>query len=281
MHKKTVEGGVRLAYLDTGENEDGGGPTFLLLHGLGTYGLSWRHNMEALRGYGRCIALDLPGHGFSARTDFPFTIKAFAHAVIHFIGELDLRRVCLVGHSMGGQIAMRAVLEEQQCAERLVLCAPAGFESFNPLERMAQMASARMVDVFYDDEDTLRRGIHASFYKMPPDVGAMINDLIRILRSVPRADHKRAMERCIEAMLEDSVFTDLPKIKHPALVIFGEEDALIPAKLLSHQNTAAVAKQGAGRLPNSSFHLLPKAGHFVHWEASTIVNKLMADWVGR
>ena len=278
MYEKTVAGGVRIAYLDTGPSAFPEAPTFLFLHGLGTYGLSWRHNIDALKPYGRCIALDLPGHGFSTRTGFSFSMQAFAHAVIHFIGELGLKRVCLVGHSMGGQIALTAVAEEPNCADRLVLCAPAGFETFNPWERMAQMASARMLDVFYDDEETLRSGIRASFHRPPPDAAGMVADLVRILRAVSRHDHRRAMERCIEAMMDEPVFHRLPQIRHPSLVIFGEADALIPAKLLSHQNTRAVAEQGARRLPAASLRLLPKVGHFVHWEAAGAVNKLVLQW---
>lgn len=278
MYEKTVAGGVRISYLDTGAVARKDAPTFLFLHGLGTYGLSWRHNINALQSLGRCIALDLPGHGFSTRTNFSFSMRAFAHAVIHLIGELGLQRVCLVGHSMGGQIAMTAVLEEPRCAERLLLCAPAGFETFNPWERMTQMASARMMDVFYDDEETLRSGIRASFHKMPADAVGMIQDLVRILRSVPRRDHRYAMERCIEAMMDGPVFHRLPQIQHPALVIFGEADALIPAKLISHENTRSIAGHGARRLPASRLHLLKDAGHFVHWEAATEVNRLVLDW---
>lgn len=277
MHERTVDG-VRIAYLDTGIAAPGA-PTFLFLHGLGTYGLSWRHNIDALRAHGRCIALDLPGHGLSARTGFSFSMKAFAHTLIHFIGQLRLEHVVLVGHSMGGQIAMTAVLEAPYCASGLVLCAPAGFETFSAWERMTQMASTRMLDVFYDDEETLGGGIRASFYRFPPDASAMISDLLRILRAVPRRDHRHAMERCIEAMMEGPVFSNLHRILHPALILFGEKDALIPAKLFSQQSTRTVAEQGARRMPNSKLSFLPQTGHFVHWEKAHEVNALIKDWL--
>lgn len=277
MHQCTVAG-MQIAYLDTGAGR-AGTPTFLFLHGLGTYGLSWRHNIEALRAHGRCVALDLPGHGLSSRTGFSFSMKAFAHVLLHFIGQLGLENVVLIGHSMGGQIAMTAVLEEPRCAERLVLCAPAGFETFNPFEQAAQQASARMMDVFYDNEATLRGGIHASFHHFPHDGHAMVDDLLRILRSVPKSEHRHAMERCISAMMEGSVFQSLHRIQQPALVIFGEKDALIPAKVFSHQHTRGIAEQGTRRLPHATLKFIPQTGHFVHWEKAREVNSLVTNWL--
>jgi pimeloyl-ACP methyl ester carboxylesterase len=277
MYETTVLGGVKMAYLDSGAVP--GAPTLLFLHGLGTYALSWRHNLQSLRTKARCIAVDLPGHGASGRGSYSYTMRFFAKCVIDLIGKLGLSDVWLVGHSMGGQIALTAVLEEPRCATRLVLCAPAGFETFNPIERATQLASARMMDVFYDDEATLRAGIQASFNRFPSDAQNMVSDLIKVLRRQPKHEHRLAMERCITGMMDGSVYDKLHAVKQPALVMFGEKDKLIPAKVFSQRGTRDVAKEGTRRMPAATLHMVPQVGHFVHWEAANEVNGLISRWL--
>jgi pimeloyl-ACP methyl ester carboxylesterase len=87
------------------------------------------------------------------------------------------------------------------------------------------------------------------------------------------------MEKCVEAMMDDPVLHRLGFIHQPTLIIFGQADALIPSKPLSQQSTSTIAKQGASRLPSAQLHLLPNAGHFVHWEAANKVNKLVSAWM--
>ncbi|GAC1655471.1 MAG: hypothetical protein NVS9B1_08700 [Candidatus Dormibacteraceae bacterium] len=81
--------------------------TVLLLHGwAGTAELNWSHVYEPLlaRGY-RILAFDLPGHGRGAR-DIPFTIGGVAAAAAHLVRQTRARKVIVVGHSMGGSIAL-------------------------------------------------------------------------------------------------------------------------------------------------------------------------------
>lgn len=275
-HQIKVSTGATISYFDTGS---GPRATLLFLHGLGTYALSWKPNVAALSARYRCIAVDLPGYGHSSRDNHSYSMPFFAHSVVDFIGRLGLHDVCLVGHSMGGQIAMNAVLEEPQCARRIVLCAPAGFETFNPLERAGHLASLRAMDFFSDDEAMIRHGLHRSFYHFPPDAAQMVRDVIQIFRKQPQAQYKQIIDRCIQGMLEGEVYSRLPQIKHPALVIFGEKDALIPAKFFSHRSTRQLAEEGAARMPKATLHVLPRAGHFVHWEKATVVNRMIDDWL--
>jgi pimeloyl-ACP methyl ester carboxylesterase len=253
----SVSTGVKIAYVDTGQQQEV--PTLLFLHGLATYAMSWRPNIAELRHRYRCIAIDLPGFGHSTHGDHPFTMSFFANSVIDFIGQLGLERVCLIGHSMGGQIAMNMVLTEPRCADRLILCGTAGF--------------------FSDDETSLRQVLYASFYRFPPDAEKMTSELVALFRKQPREQYKQTIDRCMQGMLEGSVYDRLPMIKQPALIIFGEEDALIPAKFYSRKDTKQLANDGASRLPNSRLHVLPKAGHFVHWEKATVVNRMIDDWL--
>ncbi len=118
-----LPGNCRVAYID-----EGTGPcTLLMVHGLANYALAWQKNVDYLKQYYRCIAIDLPGNGLSDQEDHPFTMNFFADTVFHFIQSLGLENVCLTGHSMGGQVSLMALLKYPNCASKLALVAPASF----------------------------------------------------------------------------------------------------------------------------------------------------------
>src|ERR1700742_1729400 len=108
----TLSNGCKVAYIDEGKGEK----TLLFIHGLATYSLSWKKNIEYLKKKYRCIAIDLPGNGLSDRGDYPYSMNFFAGSVYDFIRLLGLKNVCLVGHSMGAQVAMTTLLRQPDCA---------------------------------------------------------------------------------------------------------------------------------------------------------------------
>ena len=116
IHGSRLSNGCNIAYIDEGK----GPKTLLFIHGLATYSLSWRKNIEGLKNHYRCIAIDLPGNGLSDKGDYSYSISFFAEAIVEFIQNMGLKNVCLVGHSMGGQIAMTALINNPKCAERLI-----------------------------------------------------------------------------------------------------------------------------------------------------------------
>ncbi|MEZ4956340.1 MAG: alpha/beta hydrolase [Saprospiraceae bacterium] len=109
--------GQSLAYIEKGSGEQ----TLLMIHGLGNNSLAWKKMMENLQADFRCIAIDLPNYGLSQAADHPFTMSAFALTVQQFSLKMQLQNVVLIGHSMGGQIAMTTVLETDAPIRKMVL----------------------------------------------------------------------------------------------------------------------------------------------------------------
>lgn len=265
----------RLAYIDEGLGET----TLLFIHGLSTYGLSWKKNIEFLKERYRCIAIDLPGNGLSSREDQPYGISFFSQVIREFTEKMKLGRLCIVGHSMGGQVAIHTITEYPGMAQQLILCAPAGFEIFTPTEKSLYLTTIQFLGFFSSEENSLRKVIQNSFYHYTAQADDMIRDLVDLLHRFPLPHYRKMTERCIKGMLEEPVFDRLGSIRQPCLVLFGERDALIPNRLLHPVTTADIARQGAAAIPDARLELIPGAGHFVHWEKAAQVNELISDFL--
>ena len=110
--------------------EEGRGPATALIHGLGGFAESWRHNIPEMARHGRVIALDLPGSGRSGKPRRAYTLEFLAQALDGLLRALGVERVRLVGHSLGGAVAARYAVEQPGRVERLALLGAAvpGFD---------------------------------------------------------------------------------------------------------------------------------------------------------
>jgi pimeloyl-ACP methyl ester carboxylesterase len=203
----------------------------------------------------------------------------FARCVIDTIGRLGLKHVTLAGHSMGGQIALTAALLEPGCCERILLFAPAGFETFSSHEKMMYKTSITYGSWLTSDEGAIRHLVRAGFRNMPRDASKLSETLTKLMHKQPARHYKMMTDRCIHAMLEEPVFDRLKNIQQPVLAIFGEDDALIPNTLLHPTSTRQTAMAGIRQLKNGSLKMIPDCGHFVQWECAGVVNKIVNDWL--
>ncbi|RYE21716.1 MAG: alpha/beta hydrolase [Sphingobacteriales bacterium] len=268
--------GCNIAYIDEGK----GTQTVLFIHGLASYGLSWRKNFDSLRNKYRCIAIDLPGNGFSDRGNYPYSVSFFANCLYELIEQLQLKNVCLAGHSMGGQIALHMVIYKPLVADKLVLCAPAGFETFSHMEKTMYQSAIGYFDMFSTEENSLKKSIYSSFYHLPSQGEEMINELTDIMHAYPIKLYRNMIDACVNGMLNEPVFNRLNEIKQPVLVMYGERDALIPNRMIHLVNTRAIAEQGAKQLQNATVHMIPQCGHFLQIEKAAAVNSYISDFLG-
>jgi pimeloyl-ACP methyl ester carboxylesterase len=272
-----LDNGGDVAYIDEGT----GNQTLLFIHGLANYALGWQKNIAYFAGKYRCIALDLPGNGYSARAQHPYSISFFADCIADLITKLKLSNLCLIGHSMGGQIAMSVVLKYPGLANKLVLCAPAGLESFTPWERSIYKSTLLIFDLFSSEENSLKKTLHSSFYLFPDQAREMIEELVTIQKQYPLKEYRAMIEACIDGMLHEPVLERLAEITFPTLILFGERDALIPNKLLHPISTTSLAREAVQKFPNAELHILSKCGHFLQWEKAGDVNYYIESFLKR
>lgn len=268
-HFIDLPGNCKIAYMDEGAGEK----TLLFIHGLANYAPVWKKNIEELRKYYRCIAIDLPGNGLSDHNDHKFSIKFFADCVFNFIDALKLRNLCITGHSMGGQVAMTTVLNHPGCADLLALCAPAGLEPFSVMEKAMFSNSIHLVDFFTSDEHNLRSTIESSFYNNRLQAESIIKELAGLIKTYKVNYYRKMIEACVKSMLEEPVYGRLDLLSLPVLVLFGKNDALIPNKLIHHTTTEKLAEEAVKKMPRARLEMIPDCGHFVQWEKAEDVNR--------
>lgn len=276
VKKVQLSNGCNVAYIDEGR----GNTTLLFVHGLATYAQTWALNIDELKQHYRCIAIDLPGNGHSDGGNYTYGINFYSGCVYDLMMQLQLKNVVAVGHSMGGQILLNLVINHPSAFDKLVLCAPAGFETYTLLERTMFKSGIQFIDFFSTDETNLRSTIQNSFYNYPSKMESMVKELVALMKKQPSSQYKKMIEACIHSMMEEPVYEQLNTIDIPVLVLFGEYDALIPNKLIHPTSTQALAEKAVKLMPNAQLKMLQRCGHFLQLEQPDVTNRYIKEFIG-
>jgi pyruvate dehydrogenase E2 component (dihydrolipoamide acetyltransferase) len=253
--------GRRLRYLELGE---GDGIPVLLVHGFGADLNTWMFTQPALAAGRRVVALDLPGHGGSAKEVGGGDAEGLTDAVEGAFGALGIEQVHLVGHSMGGAIAALAALRQPARVASLTLIASAG---------LGPDINTSFIDGFVRASRRREASEILSLLVYDPALisRAMVEDVLRYKRldGVTAALAKIA-EAWFGGGRQSLDLTDrLMTLSLPVQLIWGREDRVIPA---------AHAEASAARLP---VHILDAAGHLPHMEKAGEVNRLIGQFIAR
>jgi len=273
--------GVDIAFIDSGPPPGGAaGPPVVLLHGLSSSMGFWEYQVPELAREHRVLAVDLPGFGASGRPDAPYTPPWYAAMVTGWMDHLGLDRAVLVGHSMGGQIALTVALDQPERVERLVLSAPAGIETFGA------GAAAWMKDWWTED-----RALHATeaelratfetlvFNRSDAGTERLLEERVRMTGTEAFRGTSVAVSRSIAGMLDHPVASRLPSVAAPTLIVYGSNDRMIPNPVFTGGRTARIARKGADAIPGSRLVMVPGAGHTVHHDAPRAFNDAVSSFL--
>jgi pimeloyl-ACP methyl ester carboxylesterase len=248
---------IDLEYESTNSEEEG--DTLLLVHGFTGSRDDFREQLPRLASRGRTIALDQRGHGGSSNTGRPesYSFEELVADLAAFIDDLEIDKVDLLGHSMGGMVAMRYALRYPERLRSLILMDTAP----GPVQLMPKPLLDGAVKVARSlGMGTLADIMREGASKRDRGPGSAEASIERMGRDVYFARIKRKLEQMdveafdfLGALVGDheSVSSRIGEIRAQTLVIVGEEDALF------RPGSDELAKG----IPNARLEIIPGAAH--------------------
>jgi len=275
VKKAVLSDDITLAYVDEGAGDQ----TIIFVHGLGSYLPAWEKNIDGLKQNYRCIAIDLPGYGKSSKAIHSGTMEFYADVIKSFMEKLGLQKAVIAGHSMGGQIAMVMALKYPDYVDKLVLVSPAGIETFTEGQKEWFRNVMTVAGVKNTSSQQIRANLTANFYNLPDDAEFMITDRIAMRDAENFDNYCYTVVQSVKGMVDQPVYDFLPEIKQKTLILFGENDNLIPNPYLNPGFTADIGKSATDRIPDSKLIVVPSCGHFVQFEKSDVFNNAVKDFL--
>ncbi len=266
--------GSRVAYHDVG----GGDTTpVLLVHGGGPgasgFG-NFSRNMEALARDRRVLVIDLPGYGGSDNREVEGSLfDALSAVLLCFLDALGIERASIVGNSLGAGTALRTAIDHPGRVERLVLMGAGGslpIHSVYPTPGLAKMFNYYAGDG--PSEAKLRAILNELVFDPRTIPTAMIEARLQASMRPDVIANPPLRQRAAAGIRDDLWREPLHKVKHPALLIWGREDKVIPLD---------AAFLYARTLPNAELHVFPRCGHWAQWEKAGPFNVLVAEFLAR
>ncbi|HMT04043.1 MAG: alpha/beta hydrolase [Solirubrobacterales bacterium] len=240
----------------------GSGPPLLLIHGITSSSRTWKSIMPRLAKNHTVIAPDLLGHGRSAKPQGDYSLGAYASGIRDLLVALDIPKATVVGHSLGGGIAMQFCYQFPDRISRLVLVDTGGIGSdVNLVLRAAALPGAEFVlpllftPTLHDAAVKVRNfvsgfGIHGN---------ADVEGVAEGFASLTKADSRRAFLNTVRSVIDPSgqrvsaadrlyLTSDIP-----SMIVWGDKDKIIP---VAHADLAHEL------MPGSRLEIFPGAGHF-------------------
>ncbi|MFL5820387.1 MAG: alpha/beta fold hydrolase [Solirubrobacteraceae bacterium] len=273
-HEEIVLHGHRVTYRTAGR-----GPLVVLIHGIAGSSQQWDEVIGLLADRFSVLAPDLLGHGRSAKPRGDYSLGAYAVSVRDLLIALGHRRATVVGHSLGGGIAMQFAYEYPVFCERLVLVSSGGLgRQVHPLLQAATLPGADVVLPLITSSRLIaaasfvaqrlsRLGLHTG-----PDLAEMGRGYASLADTGARQAFLHSLRAVIEPGGQRVSAVDRLYLAEmmPSLILWGGADPLIPAE------HAAVAQR---RMPGSRLEVFEDAGHFPQLEDPIRFAKVLGDFM--
>ncbi|MGK2866378.1 MAG: alpha/beta fold hydrolase [Mycobacterium sp.] len=253
----------------------GSGPAILLIHGIGDNSTTWHTVQTMLARRFTVIAPDLLGHGQSDKPRADYSVAAYANGMRDLLSVLDIERVTVVGHSLGGGVAMQFAYQFPQLVDRMVLVGAGGVsKDVNFVLRLAAMPMATEALALLRLPMVLPAlqafGRIGGTLFGSTGMGRDLPDALRVLADLPEPTASSAFARTLRAVVDwrGQVVTMLDRCylteSVPVQLIWGTHDSVIP---VSHARLAHAA------MPGSALEIFEGSGHFpFHDDADRFVD---------
>lgn len=246
--------------------EAGSGDLLLLVHGMAGTAENWRSVIEPLALRNAVIAPDFPGHGESAPGGGDYSLGSLASGLRDLMLTLGHERATLVGHSLGGGVAMQFVYQFPEMVERLVLVSSGGLgPDVSPILKAAALPGA---DLFISATAAVGRQVGSIVGRGLGMVGlgpnADVTEVARGYAALSDRERRKAFLATLRAVVgtEGQRVAALDRLylaeALPVLILWGDRDPIIP---VSH------GEEAHAQLPNSRLEIFEGVGHMPQLES--------------
>jgi pimeloyl-ACP methyl ester carboxylesterase len=259
----------------------GQGPAVVLIHGMLNSSSHWQEVSQLLAENHTVIAPDLIGHGDSAAPRGDYSLGAHAASIRDLLAAIGIERATIVGHSLGGGVAMQFFYQFPQRVERLVLVSSGGLgREVSPVLRTAALPGMSLLLSLTIHPGLLARmrGAGERLSTRGVRAGVFLQAIARALRPLENADARQAFLHTLRAVIDVRGqrvgATDRLGLLEtmPTLIVWGERDRTIP---IEHGRLAHEA------IPHSSFRTLPGVAHFPHLEDPQALARVLREFIGQ
>jgi pimeloyl-ACP methyl ester carboxylesterase len=242
----------------------GWGPVIVLIHGITGSSGTWEHVIEPLSEDYTVVAPDLLGHGESAKPRGDYSLGAYASGIRDLLAALGHDSATIVGHSLGGGVAMQMAYQFPERCERLVLVSSGGLgREVNIMLRAAVLPGSELVLPLLASQGIVNwtNAIAGFFGRLGVRPGADMEEIWRGFSSLSDAEARAAFVHTLRTILDPggqrvSATDRLYLAKEmPSLIVWGDRDPIIP---FVH------GVRAADMMPGSRLVRFPNAGHFPH-----------------
>src|SRR5215208_4356228 len=257
----------------------GSGPVVLLVHGIAGTSEQWADVAPVLAEDYTVLAPDLLGHGDSAKPVGDYSLGAYAVSLRDILIALGHRRATVVGHSLGGGIAMQFAYEYPVFCERMVVVSSGGLgREVHPLLRAATLPGAELVLPLIASERVLGLGgargqiLARAGLRAGPDIAEMARGYASLADAGARSAFLHTVRAVIDHNGQRVSAADRLYLSSmmPALIVWGQRDPLIPA---THGEFAHDA------MPGSRLEIFDDAGHFPHLDQPVRFAAVLGDFL--
>jgi pimeloyl-ACP methyl ester carboxylesterase len=276
VRETRVVHGHRRAFVLAGE-----GPPLLLLHGIGNSAQTWAGVLDRLAAHHTVLAPDLLGHGSSDKPRGDYSIAGYANGMRDLLSVLDIEQATVVGHSLGGGIALQFAYQFPERCQRVVLVGSGGLgPELSAGLRLATLPGAEAVlTALTGVSGVLRTGLRlvqglgqVAGWRRVGDL-AEAGDALLALKDV---EARRAFLRTLRGVVDarGQAVTALDRIylanAVPMLVVWGSRDPIVPA---AHAETVRAL------VPNARVEVFGGAGHWPHLDEADRFCEVLLDFV--
>ena len=246
-------------------SQSGQGEPVIFLHGIGGNSTSFTPQLEGIQGFTK-TSWNMPGYGQSNTGEFPPTFEYLSQRLSKFITALELEKVHLVGHSIGGMLALEHTVRASEEVSSLTLIGTT--PSFGGKDETFKTAflEARLAPL---DEGKSKQdmAMDAAPFLVGPNASAeVITAVQKQLATVSEKTWRGILECLVTFNQRDA----LQNINLPCCVIAGSHDKNAPARTMEKM---------ASQIANAEFHLLEGIGHMINQEASTKTNAIISQFL--